>query len=301
MNVADLNYHHLQYFWVVAREGSIARAARTLGVTQPTISGQLRALDRHLGERLLERRGRGLVLTEIGQVVLRYADEIFALGHELESTVRGRPTGRPLRFAVGISDALPKLTTYRLLRPALHVAPAPRLVLRIDKTDRLLADLAIHGLDMVLTDTPVSGPIRVRAFNHLLGESGVTIFAPATEAARIRRRFPRSLDGAPFLLQTENTALRRSLDEWLAGEGLRPEVVAEVEDIAILQVLGQAGLGCFAAPTVVEREIERQYGVKAVGRPDGVRERFYAVSVERKLKHPAVLAISKAARATLAT
>ncbi len=297
---ASLNFHHLHYFWTVAREGSIASAARALGVSQPTISAQLRLLERQFGDRLFDRRGRGLVLTEIGQVALRYADEIFALGRELESTVQGRPTGRPVRFAVGISDALPKLTSYRLLRPALEQPDPPRLLLRVGTVDALLADLAAHRLDLVLTDAPASGSFRARAYHHLLGESAVTIFAPSAMAARLRRGFPRSLEGAPFLLHGEHTALRRSLDHWFAQEDIRPLSVAEVDDGAILQVLGGAGLGCFAAPSVVEREIERQYGVKAIGRPAGVRERFYAISVERKLKHPAVVALSEAARSTLA-
>ena len=295
-----LNFHHLHYFWTVAREGSIATAARTLGVSQPTSSAQLRLLEQQFGERLFDRRGRGLALTEIGQVALRYADEIFALGRELESTVSGRPTGRPVRFAVGVSDALPKLTTYRLLRPALALPEPPRLLLRVGKTDALLDELAAHRLDLVLTDAPASGSFRARAYHHLLGESAVTIFAPPAMAARLRRGFPGSLEGAPFLLHGEHTMLRRSLDHWFAQEDLRPLAVAEVEDGAILQVLGQAGLGCFAAPSVVEREIERQYGVRAIGRPAGVRERFYAVSVERKLKHPALVALAEAARSTFA-
>ena len=296
-----LNYQHLLYFWVVAREGSVARATRELHLAQPTISGQIKVLERALGERLFVRRGRNLVLTDVGQVVYRYADEIFTLGRELREALAGLPTaGRPQRFAVGISDSLPKLTTYRLIAPALEPAGRFRLVFRIGKTEALLADLATHALDLVLTDAPVSTTASsVRAFNHLLGESDVTVFGSAAMAEARRAGFPRSLDGAPFLLQTPNTALRRSLEHWFAQAGVRPELVAEVEDVALLQVLGQQGLGLFAAPSVVEAEIRRAYGVDVVGRLEHVRERFYAVSVERRLKHPGVVAISEGARREL--
>lgn len=295
----DLNYHHLQYFAAVVRDGSIARAARRLGLSQPTISAQLRELERNLGEPLFDRVGRGLVLTEMGRAVARYAEEIFRLGEELVATVQGRVAGPPLRFTVGISDSLPKLSTYRLLAPALALPERGRLVLRIDKTERLLGDLAIHALDLVLADQPVPPGFRVRAFNHLLGECGVTVFAAPRLAVRWRARFPGGLAGAPFILPTENTALRRSLDQWFAASGVRPAVVAEVEDMAMLQVLGQAGVGLFAAPSVVEAAIRRQYGVQVVGRLEAVRERFYAITVERRLRHPAAVAISETARGEL--
>jgi LysR family transcriptional activator of nhaA len=297
--VQPLNYHHLLYFYVVAREGSIARATTVLDLTQPTISGQLRTLEQALGEKLFERRGRNLVLTETGHVIYRYAEEIFSLGDELMRTLQGQPTSGPLRFAVGISDSLPKITTHRLLAPALALQAPMRLLLRIGKTDQLLADLSIHALDLVLADTPISPGVKVRAFNHLLGECDVTVFTTAAQADKYRRNFPRSLHDAPFLLPTQGTALRRSLEQWFEAENIHPAVAAEVEDMALLQVLGQEGLGLFAAPTVVEDEIRRQYRVEAVGRIEAVRERFYAISIDRKLKHPAVLAISKAAKSSL--
>ena len=295
----SLNYQHLYYFWVVAREGSIAAATKKLFVAQPTISAQIHALERAMGEKLFARRGRNLVLTEMGHVALRYADEIFTLGNEFLETMRGRPTGSPQRFAVGISDALPKLTTVRLLQPALALGEPFRLVFRIGKTETLLADLAIHALDLVLADAPVPPTVKIRAFNHPLGESAVSVFGTDQHAARYAPGFPHSLDGAPFLLQTENTALRRSLDQWFAAENVRPHIVAEVEDVALLQVLGQQGMGLFAAPSVVEDEVSRAYGVRVIGRLESVRERFYAISVERKLSHPAVVAISEAARTEL--
>lgn len=294
-----LNYHHLLYFYVVAREGSIARATKVLDLTQPTISGQLRTLEQALGEKLFERRGRNLVLTERGHVIYRYAEEIFSLGDELVRTLQGQPTSGPLRFAVGVSDSLPKLTTYRLLAPAFALQAPMRLLLRIGKTDQLLADLSIHALDLVLADTPINPGVKVRAFNHLLGECDVTVFATAALADKYHRNFPRSLQDAPFLLPTQGTALRRSLEQWFEAENIHPAVAAEVEDMALLQVLGQEGLGLFAAPTVVEDEIRRQYRVAPIGRIEAVRERFYAISIDRKLKHPAVLAISKAAKGSL--
>jgi len=297
--VAWLNYHHLLYFWTVARTGSVRRACEELHLTQPAVSAQIRTLERSLGEQLFVRSGRHLALTDVGQVVYRYADEIFRLGRELQETLAGRPTGQPVRFTVGVSDAMPKLLAYRLLEPALRLAEPVRLVLREDEPERLLADLSIHALDLVLADAPVAPTVKVRAYSHLLGESGVTVFGTAALARSRRRRFPRSLDGAPFLLPGDGTALRRSLDQWFAAQGVRPVAVAEIEDSAVLKVFGQRGVGLFVAPTVMEDEVRRQYGVAVVGRIADVRERYYAISVERRLTHPAVVAITRAARQDL--
>jgi LysR family transcriptional activator of nhaA len=294
-----LNYHHLYYFWVVAREGSIARATTILRLAQPTISSQLRQLEESFGERLLERRGRGLVLTETGQTVLRFADEIFAVGRELQQTLQGNPSSRPLRFAVGIADSLPKLTTYRLLWPAFQKNLPLRLIFRIDKIDHLLTELASHNLDLVLSDAPAPHTVRVRSFNHLLGESAVNLYAAPAIAARYSGRSPKALNGAPFILQTENSAVRRALDQWFSESNIQPKIVAEVEDVALLQVLGQQGLGIFAAPSVVEAQIRKSYGVRVVFRLPRVKARFFAISVERRLKHPGVLAIRKSARQDL--
>ena len=291
-----LNYHHLLYFWTVARLGSIARATEELHLTQPAISAQLRTLEHALGEKLFQKSGRNLVLTEVGRLVFRYADEIFTTGRELQETLAGRPSTRPARFAVGVADAMPKLLAYRLLEPALGTDQPVRLLLREDKPERLLADLAIHELDLVLADAPVPPTVKVRAHSHLLGESGVTVFGTTPLSNAYRRRFPRSLDGAPFLLPTDNSALRRSLDGWFAAQEVRPLAIAEIEDSALLNAFGQRGVGLFAAPTVMEAEVRRQYGVRVVGRIEDVRERFYAISVERKITHPAVLAITRAAR-----
>ncbi len=295
----SLNYHHLMYFWIVAREGSIARATELLRLTQPTISAQLRLLERSLGSKLFERRGRRLVLTDTGQAVYRYAEEIFPLGRELVNTVRGAGENRPPRFAVGILDSMPKLTTYRLLEPALQLTPRCRLMVRIGKTDRLLSDLAIHSLDLVLADHPIAPSQGSRAYNHLLGECGVTVFGDPDLAARFRPNFPDSLEDAPFLMPTSNTALRRSLDQWFDRQGFQPSIVGEIEDVAVLQVLGGHSLGLFAAPSIVEDEICRQYQVEVLGPLERVHERFYAISVERKLKHPSVVATVQAAREKL--
>ena len=295
-DVKRLNYHHLLYFWTVAREGGIAQASRQLLLAQPTITGQIRALESALGEKLFSRSGRKLVLTEAGRMVYRYANEIFSLGRELTDVLEGRPVGRPVRLVVGVSDLLPKLVAYRLLEPALKLPEPVQIVCYEDRPERLLAELSTFGLDLVLTDAPVGPSVRIRAFNHLLGSCGVSFFGAAALAARYRRNFPASLDGAPFLLPLETATLRRSLEQWFESQRIRPRVVGEFQDTALLKAFGQAGVGIFAAPTITEKELRRQYRVSVLGRTDAVLERFYAISVERKVKHPAVVAISDAAR-----
>jgi LysR family transcriptional activator of nhaA len=290
-----LNYHHLLYFWTVAREGTIARASEELRLAQPTISGQIRVLEDQLGEKLFQRSGRNLVLTEMGRVVFRYADDIFGLGRELMDTLKDRPTGRPIRFQVGVADEVTKIIAYRLLEPAMHLPQPVQIVCRDGAPERLLTDLATHALDLVIADTPISPAIKVKAFTHPLGETAMTVFATAKLAAPRRRTFPRSLDGAPFLLPTAGKTLRRTLDHFFEQEGIRPRVVAELDDSALLTTFGQAGAGLFVAPSVLEKEVTRQFGVMVVGRLDSVRERYFAISVERRLKHPAVIAISEAA------
>jgi len=294
-----LNYHHLLYFWAVARHGSITKASQELHLAQSTISGQLRTLEESLDEELLTKSGRGVVLTEVGQVVYRYADEIFTLGRELISTLKGRPTGKPLRLRVGISDVMPKLISHRLLAPALRMDDAVQLVCHENKTDRLLAELATHGLDLVLADAPLAAQSRVRAFNHLLGECGTSFFAVAELCEGRRKGFPESLDGAPMLLPTDSTVLRRSLDQWFSRHDIYPNVVAEFDDSALLKAFGEHGAGVFPAPSIVEQDIRDTYGVKVVGRTDEVTESFYAITVERRMKHPAAVAISEFARSEL--
>jgi LysR family transcriptional activator of nhaA len=295
-----LNYHHLLYFWMVAREGSIARAGEQLRLAQPTISGQIRMLEEQLGEKLFQKSGRNLVLTDVGRTVFEYADQIFALGREMLDTLKDRPTGRPVRFHVGVTDEVSKIIAYRFLQPALSLPSPVSVVCREGPLDRLLGDLAIHALDLVLADTPMASTIKVKAYSHLLGDSTISICGAPRMAAQYRNGFPQSLSGAPFLLPTESKTLRRVLEQWFAKEGIRPRVAGEFDDSALLKTFGQAGAGLFAVPTAIRDEVGRQYGVAAVGQLDEVRERYFAISVERRLKHPAVLAISEAAHELLA-
>ena len=288
-----LNYHHLLYFWTAAREGSITKACKQLHLTQPTVSGQIRALERSLKTRLFERSGRSITLTETGRMVFRYADEIFSLGRELQDAVNSRPTGHALRLVVGVADALPKLIVHRLLEPAFHLGEEVRVTCIDGEPDRLLAQLALHDIDLVLSDFPANPRLGMKTFNHLLGDCGVTFFATDELARKYRRGFPGSLGGAPMLLPSGNTALRRSLDQWFDEEGIRPLVRAEFNDSALLKAFGGFGDGIFAAPTAVEEDVRRMYGVGIVGREESVRESFYAISVEKRLKHPAVVAISQ--------
>ncbi len=294
-----LNYHHLFYFWTAAREGSITRACKALHLTQPTVSGQIRLLERSLKTKLFERSGRSIALTDAGRLVYRYADEIFAIGRDLQDALRDRPQGQPLRFAVGVADTLPKVLVHRLLAPASTLGEDVRITCIDGPPDRLLAELAIHEIDLVVSDFPAHPALGPKAFNHLLGECGVSFCATAALASRYRRGFPRSLDGAPFLLPYGNTALRRALEHWFDHHGIRPHVRGEFADSGLMKVFGASGDGIFAVPTVVEADVRRAYGVRAVGRERSVRERFYAISVDKRIKHPAVVAITNAARKTL--
>ena len=295
-----LNYHHLRYFWTVAHEGSIAAAVPLLGVSQPTVTEQLQLLEEALGAPLFARRGRNRALTEHGHLVLRYADEIFTLGRELLTATRTRAVGRPLRITIGVGDSLPKLTAWRLLEPVFALGPLWRVTIRNDKTDRLIHDLAGDALDLVIADTPMPSGARVRAYSHLLGDSAITVFAEPALAARLAPGFPKSLDGAPMLLPGDGSALRRHVTQWCSDVGIEPDIVGEVDDMAMLQLLGHNGVGAFCAPSVVEAEVQRTFDVQVVGRLRGVRERFYALSAERRLRHPAVVAIADAARRRLA-
>ena len=294
-----LNYHHLLYFWTVARTGSVTKACQELNLTQPAVSAQIRMLEKSFGEKLFVKRGRNLVLTDVGRLVYRYADEIFLLGREMQETLAGRPTGRPQRLVVGVCDQVPKLIAFRLLEPVLRRGEGVQLVLRDDKPERLFGDLAIHSLDLVISDAPVGASAKVRAFNHLLGETDVSIYAAPALAAHFRKKFPESLNGAPFLLPADGTMLRRSLTAWFNSAKIHPNTVGEIDDSALLKTFGQGGIGLFAAPTAIEADVIQQYGVKPVGRVESVKERFYAVSVERKITHPIVKEITSEARTTL--
>lgn len=294
-----INYHHLLYFWLVAREGGLTPAAAKLRLAHSTLSGQIRALEESLGEKLFEREGRRLVLTQMGRLVYGYAEEIFALGEELLDTVRGQPTGRSLRLVVGIAEVVPKLVAKRLLDPARSRAIGARIVCREDKTERLISELGAHTVDVVLSDRPAAAGSGGRIFNHLLGECSITIFARKSLAAKHRQGFPRTLHRAPMLMPTEGTALRRALDQWFESNGIRPQIEGEFDDLALMKAFGQDGRELFPAPTVIEAVVKRQHGVEVVGRLPDVKERFYAISPERRIRHPAVVAICENARRDL--
>lgn len=294
-----LNYHHLLYFWTVVRAGSIYRASQELRVSPPAISAQLKLLEDQLGEKLLTRSGRRLVLTETGRTVFSYAEDIFSLGRELLDVVKNRPIGRALRLDVGVVDVMPKAVVQTLLEPAMRLHEPVRIVCREASSDQLLGRLATHELDVVLSDSPVDPTLRVRAYSHLLGECGVVFVAGAAEAARYRRKFPQSLDGAPMFLPADNTALRRNLDFWFESRAIRPCVLGEFEDYALLRVFGETGRGVFPLPSVAGAQIRRLKTLRTIGTTNEVRTHFYAISAERKLQHPAVVAIRNAAREEL--
>ncbi|MCU7906482.1 MAG: transcriptional activator NhaR [Candidatus Thiodiazotropha sp. (ex Epidulcina cf. delphinae)] len=294
-----VNYKHLHYFWMVAREGSIAKASERLHLTPQTISGQLTLLEEQLGNALFTRVGRNLELTETGRLVLSYAEEIFSLGSELEETLRNLPEKRSLGFRVGVADVVPKSIAYRLLAPALNLPEPVRILCREENLDMLLGELAVHHLDLVIADRPMPPSVSVRAYNHLLGECGISFFAAAEQPEARGGGFPQALNGTPMLLPSENTAVRSGLVSWFDKRRIHPCIVAEFDDSALMKAFGQAGSGVFIAPMVIEAEVKRQYGVRCIGRTDDVVEHFYAISVERKISHPAVVAIMASAREEL--
>ncbi len=291
-----LNYNHLLYFWTVASEGSIARASEVLHLTPQTISGQLKLLEETIGEPLFHRAGRGLVLTDTGRVVSQYAEEIFSLGAELTQRMRGGESGSPVSFNVGIVNSIPKLIAYQLIEPALALKDDIRIVCREGELEGLLGDLAVHKLDLLISDRPVPTGLHVKAYSHPLGESRVQFFAQKNLAYRYISKFPGCLDGAPVLLPVTGTTLRRSLEEFFERKGMVPRVVAEFDDSALLKVFGEAGAGFFPAPEAIAEQVEHMYHAKSIGNVDGVTERFYAISPERKIKHPAVVRITEVAR-----
>ena len=294
-----LNYKHLHYFWVVAKHGRIARASEVLHLTPQTISGQLRELEDTVGEKLFARAGRQLVLTDVGRMVYEYADEMFALGTELVNMLGRRVHGGRFKLTIGVADVVPRLIAYRLMEPALALGEQIRFVCREGHFDELLSDLTAHKLDIVLADGPVNPALNGHVRSHLLGESDVSFFATAEIAKNYRDDFPRSLNGAPLLVPTADTSLRRALDQWFEQEGIQPTLAGEFEDSALMKVFGQSGMGIFASPSVIDEEVICQHKVELVGRTDRVQEHYYAIAGERKLKHPAVLAISNAARKIL--
>lgn len=286
-----LNYHHLHYFWTVVREGSISRASEKLHLTQPTISAQIAQFEAAVGQKLFERVGRGLALTDTGRGVFEYAEEIFALGRELTQFINGRGMGRGSRLTVGIAEALPKLMVTRLLEPAMRGPEPIHLSCHEDKSERLLTDLSVHALDMVLSDVPATPHSGAGFFNHLLVKSEVSVFGTADLVRRYGAHIPESLNGAPVLLPSSNQALRRVLDQWFDSEGIWPDVRAEIADSALLKTFGSEGAGLFLAPSLVSDAICRQYGVENAGTLRGVHERFYLITAQRKIQHPTIMAI----------
>jgi LysR family transcriptional regulator, transcriptional activator of nhaA len=295
-----MNFKHLHYFWVAARAGGIVRAGQQLHTTPQTLSGQIKLLEERLGRKLFRKSGRNLELTEDGRVALGYADEIFALGTELQEALsRARSGPRALDFQVGVADSVPKSVACRLLEPALAVPDAVRLVCHEGKFHDLLAQLAVHRLDLVIADEPLPRSVSVKAFNHALGSTAISFFASAALKSGLARRFPQCLNGAPMLIQGAAAPVRKRLDAWLTRHRLTPRIVGEFDDGALMKAFGRDGLGVFPSPTVLEAEIRSQYGVQVLGRSDEIVEEFYAISVERRITHPCVAAITSAARAEL--
>ena len=292
-----MNYKHLHYFMQVAKSGSVMRASEQLHLTPQTISGQIQILEEALGSALFAKSGRGLVLTEAGRLALGYAEEIFALGAELKEAVREQPKqGRMLEFKVGVADAVPKSIAYRLIEPATRMPEPVRIVCRESKLDSLLAELALHRLDLVIADAPIPSSVSVRAFNHKLGTSEVSFFATPVLLKTLAGAFPRCLDGAPLLMPAEDSMLGRRLRAWFQARSLHPRVVGEFDDSALAKEFGRHGAGIFVGPTVLAAEIQKRFNVKSFGVATGVVNEFFAISVERRITHPCVLSITEAAK-----
>ena len=292
-----MNYKHLHYFMQVAKSGSVMRASEQLHLTPQTISGQIQILEEALGSALFAKSGRGLALTETGRLALGYAEEIFALGAELREAVREQPKqGRILEFKVGVADAVLKSIAYRLIEPATRMPEPVRIVCREWKLDSLLAELALHRLDLVISDAPIPASISVRAFNHQLGTSEVSFFATPALLKTITGAFPRCLDGAPLLMPAEDSMVGRRLRAWFQARSLHPRVVGEFDDSALAKEFGRHGAGIFVGPTVLAAEIQQRFKVKSLGAAKGVFDEFFAISVERRITHPCVLAITESAR-----
>lgn len=294
-----LNYKHLHYFWVVAHEGSITKASERLHITPQTISGQISLLEDRIGSAVFEKAGRGLQLTDTGRLVLKYADDIFELGNELSDVLRGAPAIGPSEFIVGAASALPKTIVYKVLEPALNLDQELSLTSREGPIDAMLADLAIHKLDLVLSDTPVTSAVSVKAYNHLLGESSLSCFATPSLESLLKPNFPYSLNNAPVLLPTPQNAVRQLIDSWLDQKDIRPIICGQFDDSALMKAFGQVGVGVFFMSSTIEEEVCNNFDVKVIGRLDDVQQKFYAISAERKIKHPAVAAICDRARASL--
>lgn len=294
--IPRINYQHLLYFWSVVRTGSLTRACEELALSAPTVSSQLRTLEERLGEKLLLKSGRNLVPTDVGKMVYSYANEIFTLGQELLEALEQRPSSRPLRLLVGIDDVVPKEIAYRIVEPGMHLKQPVRVVCREGTLERLIADLAVHDIDVVLSDAPVTPTLNVRVYSHPLGSCKVYWMATPALAKTLRRGFPQSLDGVPVLLPTDDTAIRRALDQWLDRQNVRPLMLGEFEDYAMLREFARAGHGFAPVPSVLESQFRREHGFVRIGMARGVKAEFFAISAERKIRHPAVVAMTDSAR-----
>ncbi len=296
-----LNYRQLHYFWVVAKTGSIVRACEQLNLTPQTISGQISLLEQTYGIELFRRVGRQLELTEAGRQALPYAEQMFALGGELEALLRAQPNEQQIVFRVGVADVVPKSIVYRLIAPTMDLSEPLRITCREDKLERLLADLAIQRLDLVISDSPMPSHLDIKGYSQKLGECGISFFATAELAQRHGGDFPQCLHGAPLLIPGQETVVRNRLQRWFAEQKIQPRIVGEFDDSALMQAFGQSGSGIFIGPSVIADEVRRQYGVELIGQTDAVTESFYAISVERKVKHPGIVAITEGARRELFT
>jgi LysR family transcriptional activator of nhaA len=295
----SLNYKHLHYFWNVAHEGSIVKAGEKLHITPQTISGQLSLLEQSIGNALFEKDGRGLKMTETGRLVKRYADEIFYLGRELTDVLRGSPAIGPAEFIVSAASALPKTIVQKIIQPGLQIDQDISLTSREGPVEDILADLAIHKVDMVLSDIPLTGALSIKAFNHKLGESGLTFFAATHLAKQYIDNFPQSLNLAPMLMPTSQYAIRQQVDNWLSEREIYPIVRGQFDDSALMKSFGQSGLGIFFMPSIIADEVCKNFDVEIIGQLDEITQKFYAISAERKVRHPAVAAICDNARNTL--
>lgn len=291
-----INYKHLRYFWMVAREGSIAAASERLHITPQTISGQMSLLEEQLGEALFRKSGRQLQLTEAGRLALSYADEIFTLGNELETAMHSLPENRLVTFKVGIADVVPKSIASRLLQPVLQLEEEVRLVCKESSMDSLLGELALHRLDLVIADGPIPAGLNITGYNHQLGESGISFVAAPALVKTLGKTFPDNLDAAPILIPSEINMVQSRLMHWFDTLHIKPRIVGEFDDSALMKAFGQSGAGVFIVPTAIVEEVSNQFGVTELGRIDEVREQFYAISSERRISHPAVAAITSSAR-----
>ncbi len=286
-----LNYHHLYYFWIVAKKGSVTEACKELRLAQPTVSAQLKALEDSLNEKLFEKSGRYLKLTESGNLVFKYAEEIFSLGNEMMDVLEGKPSGKPAILKVGISNVVPKLVVNRLLKPAYELNDPLNIICVEDQTDKLLNELASQNVDLIITDSPIPPSMKVKAYNHFLGECGVSFVGSSELAESANKDFPNSLGSVPVLLPTSDSSVRQELNRWFDEIGVTPNIVSEFQDSALMKTMGKSGVGIFPVPQSVEKEVLEDGTLEKIKQVDSVKERFYLITAERKVKNPAAIRI----------